>query len=143
MTINEDLNPYTLSKKDIVFKGQKVSFSRTAGQEIQSRIRQKKELNQTTIGQSCDLSQPSISHALLGNNLRKQALANIIMALMEHKVIQLPEDQHLGQLLFPEAESSCTPTSKTLNTKQNCVAVGGWGEIQASQLFLQPSPQQR
>jgi hypothetical protein len=122
------IEPYPLSKDDIVFnRNNEVSFSRTAGQAIQSRITQKQELTQEIIGQSCDLSQPSISHALLGNNLQKQALANIIMALMEHGVIQL-KVQDLGKLLFPEAESSYTPTPETLNTAQNCVAVGGGGD---------------
>jgi hypothetical protein len=144
----QSLKTYPLSKGDIVFTRKKVSFSEEAGRAIQSRITQKQELTQEIIGQSCNLSQPSISHALLGNNLQKQALANIIIALMEHGVIQLPEDQHLGQLLFPEAESSCTPpTEATLGIAQNCVAVvggGGGGEIPAlTAALLQPSPQQR
>jgi hypothetical protein len=134
MTINEDLNPYPLSDGDIVFDGEKVSFSKAAGQEIQSRIKKKKGLNPTSIARKynvnvlgSNISPKRITNALLGKNFQKQTLANIIMALMEHGVIQL-KDPNLGQLLYPEAASSYTPTPETLNTAQNCAAVGGGGD---------------
>jgi hypothetical protein len=130
MTTNEDLNPYTFSKKDIVFKGKKVSLSKTAAETIQDYIEQN-QLEQTIIDELYNRNN-LLTHSLLltlRTTYYKQTFANIIMALMEHEVIQLPKDQHLGQLLYPESktESSYTPTSKTLNTAQNCVAVGGVG----------------
>ena len=134
------IEPYPLSKGDIVFGRKKVSFSEEAGREIQSSITQKQGLTQEIIGQSCDLSGESICYALSGQFFSKQIFANILMALMEHGVIQLPEDQDLGQLLYPEAESSYTTTDTVVSIGQNCAAVGG-GEIQALTALLQSSTQ--
>ena len=120
------IEPYPLSDGDIVFKGNKVSFSKAAGQKIQSRITQKQGLNQTIIGESCNLRQRRISRALLGDNFQKQTFADILMALMEHGVIQF-KDPNLGQLLDPKSESSYTPNNTVVSTGKNCAAVGGGG----------------
>lgn len=136
----QPLSTYPLSDGDIVFKGQKVSFSKAAGQEIQSRITQNQGLTEEIIGQSCNLSGESICCALSGQFLSKQIFANILMALMEHEVIQLPEGQDLGQLLYPKSASSYTPTSETLNTAQSCTDVAGGGRFQHSQRSYTPPP---
>ena len=143
--LGEDENPYPLSDKDIVFNGDQVSFSKAAVKEIKLCIK-KKGLNQTFLAQQYNvsgskISQKTINNAFAGNKCSKQIFAKILMALMEHEVIQLPEDQHLGQRLYPEAASSYTPTPETLNTAQNCAAVVGGGEIPALTALLQPSPQ--
>jgi hypothetical protein len=73
-----------------------------------------------------NISKKRITSALAGDECSKQTFTRILMVLMEHGVIQL-KDPNLGQLLYPEAASSYTPTPETLNTAQNCAAVVGGG----------------
>jgi hypothetical protein len=138
----QPLSPYPLSDRDIVFKGQKVSLSKTALRKIQGYIAQN-QLEQTIIDELYTTNN-LLTHSLLltlRTTYYKQTFAKILVALMEHEVIQLPEDQHLGQLLDPKSASSCTPTSKTLNTAQNCAALGGGGrEIPALTTLLTTLP---
>ena len=139
----QSLKTYLLSDRGIVFDGEQISLSKAAAETIRSCIENRK------------LRKPLVKRLYVENSLPKnslplildqvpvygQTLEIILMTLMEHNVIQLPKGQDLGQLLYPEAESSYTTTDTVVSIGQNCAAVGGGGDIPALTALLQSSTQ--
>lgn len=142
---NSIISPYPLTEGDIGFKGNKV-FLLKQGLEGIINVIAKRGLSKQRIVQNLrigqSIGQSTFYQALRGEEVTQKALKKILQSLIEQGVIApLPEGQDLGQLLYPEAASSYTPTRKNLNITESCTDVGGG--IQTSQLLLQPSPQQR
>jgi predicted XRE-type DNA-binding protein len=141
--------PHTLTEGDIGFKENKVFLSKRGFGGIKNVI-VNRGLSKQTIVQNLHIGQSTFYQALRGEKVTQEALKKILQGLIAEGVIApLPEGQTLEQLLYPESktESSCTPTSETLNITESCAAVAGGGrgggEIPALTALLQPSPQQR
>jgi hypothetical protein len=144
---NSIISPYPLSREELNFDGLKISLSREASEGIKQCITCCNELSYQIIATQCGLSKGSIHNTLTPKPLKqpkswpKATFERILTVLLKNGVITLPEGETLENLLSTDQEPPHTPTSETLIITESCAAVGGGGEIQASQLFLQPSPQ--
>jgi len=140
------IEPYPLSENGIILcGGNTASFSEDAAARIVDKL-EEMGVTQTQIERDAELISGSAWLILKKKPLKsilKERFNRFLNALIANGVIKLPESQTLEQLLYPEAESSYTPTPETLNTAQNCAAVGGERErekFKHSQPSYNPPP---
>jgi hypothetical protein len=140
------ISPYPLSREELNFDGLKISLSSEASKWIKQCITCCNALNYQIIATQCGLSKTSIHNTLTPKPLKqptfwpKETFERILKVLLKNGVITLPEGETLENLLSTDQEPPHNLTEATVDTAQNCVAVGG-GEIPALTALLQPSPQ--
>lgn len=118
--------PHTLTKDDIDFKENKVFLSEKGRNGIKDVIKRGGFNIQEIVG-SISIGQNTFYKALRGEDLIPSSLEKILKGLIDQSIIVLPEDQTLGQLLYPEAASSYTPTPKTLTQRKKPRSPRGGG----------------